>query len=261
MRMSKFIELMEKAGRQTNSPMGFAQAKDQSDVAPQLVLVAGVLPEDLQKRPGLAETNADAFLVGGLLEDSKLDSSTKSLSGRLWGARLPQFSASDVKGLMKMGCDYIVLESMDTEAAVLNEEDLGTVVALGGDLGDETIRSICELPVDAVLFSPAQRTQPMTIGHLASIQRVRGLTDKPLLVEAPLGLGQPDLEALRNLGISALIVDVPPANKITKVKAAIEGLPQPMPRRQSRDAQLPHLASAPEASRPIPEDDDEDEDF
>ena len=259
--MSKFIELIEKAGQQTNSPMGFAQARGQSGVAPQLILVARVLPKDLQKQPSLAETNADAFLVGGLLEDRKLDSSTKSLSGQLWGARLSQFGASEVKRLMKMGCDYIVLESMDTEAAVLNEEDLGTVITLGGDLGEEAIRSICELPVDAVLFSPAQRAQPMTIGHLASIQRVRGLTDKPLLVEAPLGLGEPDLKALRNLGISALIVDVPPATKITKVKASIEGLPPRMPPRESRDAQLPQLASAPEASRPSPEDQDEDEDF
>ena len=261
--MSKLIELMERAGQQAPKPLGFAPAAELRDLAPQVVLLARLLPGDLKKDKSLAGASVDAFLVGPQsAEDPLLETAARSLGERPWGVRLVEFGAAQVKQLMERGCDFIVFESMKTEAAVLNKEDLGTIVTLSHDLGEEVVRSVCELPVDAVLFSPAQRILPLTVESLAHIQRVRGLTDKPMMVEAPDGLGESDLEALRNLGIAAVIVDVPPVKRAEKVKKAIKSLPRRTQRRAEREALAPHIGPASEGGMPEPGDDeDDDEDF
>ena len=252
--MSRFIDLMEKAGQQAPSPMGFTRHSGGPDMAPQIVLAARLRADDLKKEPGLAEANAEAFLVAPSDEDTELSAVAESLGEQLWGVRLVQFSAAQANQLMEKGCDFIVFESMETEAAVLNKEDLGKIVTLGPDLGEEVIRSACELPVDGILFSPVRGT--LTVGSLVNIQRVRGITDKPFIVEAPEGLSQGDLEALRNLGVNGLIVDLTPLDKIEEVKGMIDSLPRRRPRRGHRDGVVPNVAAQTEGDLPGPDEED-----
>ena len=261
--MSKFIDALGTAWQSPPVRMGFGPAAGSQIAAPQIVLVGRVLPKDLEKDPGLADIKADALLVClGPSKNPLPNKAAQKLKKRLWGGRLAKFSTTQVKKLMERGCDFIVFESMETEAAVLNEEDLGTIVTLNHDLGEEVTRSICELPVDAVLFSPAQRILPLTVEGLAKIQLVRGLTDKPFIVEAPTGLGQGDLEAIRNLGITGLIVDVPPKSKFAEVGKAIDELPRRKTGPVQRDALLPHTAAGHGEDVPFPGDeDDEDDEF
>ena len=257
--MSNFTDMLERVGQQAQRPIGFAPASDAHGATSQIVLVARVLPEDLAKEPGLAEASADAFLVE--LDWAALDAVAEGLKDRLWGARVAEVSAAQVKQLIEKGCDFIVFESTETEAAVLNEEDLGTIVTLGSDLGEELVRSTCELPVDGALFGAAQRTLPLTVGSLVAIQRVRGLTDKPFVVEAPSGLGLGDLEALRNIGIAGVIVDIPPVDKIGELRGLIEKLPRRKTRPTGRDALLPPTVAEPSGDLGGPGEDDDDEDF
>ena len=263
--MSRFIEALSEVGQQSPASMGFGPASKSRSAPPQIMLVARVLTEDLEKDASLAEANVDAFLLGPpSAEGRQLDAAAKKIGKRPWGVRLDKFSAKQVSRLIKKGCDFIVFESMDTDAAVLNEEDLGTVVTLSHELGEEVIRSICELPVDAALFSPAQRTLPLTIDGLAKIQLVRGLTDKPFIVEAPEGLGQVDLEALRNQGIAAIIVDAPPLDRVAKVREAIDSLPPRKSGPSQRDALIPYAAAGQGSDVDIPDegdDEDYDDDF
>ena len=256
--MSRFIDLLEKAGQQAPPSLGFARASGGQGPAPQIILVARLLPKDLAKAPGLAKADVDAFLVA--LDGEKLGA-PKGLRERLWGGRLEEFSSAQVKQLTEKGCDFIVFESMDTEAAVLNEEDLGTIVTISSDLPEEVIRSTCELPVDAVLFSPSLRSLPLTVEQLVAIQRVRGLTDKHFIVEAPLGLGQADMEALRNLGVAGVIVDIPPLDKLSEVKGSIENLPRRKARPSQRDALIPEVGARSAESAPVPEEDGDEDDF
>ena len=252
--------MLEKAGREAPASIGFGQASGREDASTEVVLVARVLTEDLAKNPRLAEANVDAFLLAPKsARDSTLGPSAKALGGRIWGVRLAKFSGAQVRTLLKKGCDFIVFERTETEAEVLNEDAVGTVVTLGSELAEEAIRATTELPLDAALFSPAQRTLPLTIENLIDIQRVLGLMDKPFIVEAPLGLGQGDLEALRNLGIAGLIVDMDSVGKIAELRGKIDGLPRRRRRGGRRNAILPLVADGQAGDQPDPgEDDDED---
>ena len=147
--MSKFIELLEKVGETAPSPLGFAAATGRDTAAPQMVLAARVLAGDLADGPEIAGVDAAALLVE--TEYPLGDSVADALEDRLWGVRLTPspsaYTVEQVEALVERGCDFVVVESMDTEAAVLNDDDLGRVVTLDVNADEEVARAVADLPV------------------------------------------------------------------------------------------------------------------
>ena len=255
--MSKLVELLEKAGQQIPEPMGFGSAARRQKATPAIVLVARVLPEKLAKSPGLVEADADAFLVA---DDPAMTKVTATLKGLVWGVRSSEFTAAHAAELASGGCDYVVFESMKTEASLLTQhEELEAVVTVTGDHDEETVRALCDLPVGAALFGPGIRDLPMTVQTAKALQMVLGVLDKPLMAEAPEGMAQQDLKLLRDIGVAGLIVDLDTpddVDKLAKIKGDIETLPRPRPRRGGRDALIPQTGPV-GATESLDDDDDE----
>lgn len=223
--------------------MGFGHGPASGGGDSQIVLAARVLGDAIVKGPPLVDAAADAFLVAA--EEEDLDGVASALKERVWGVKSGRFDAGRGRRLAEMGCDFVVFESMDTEASLLNEEDLGVVVTLDAGMGEEAVRAISDLPVDAVLLRPALRDLPLTVGAAADVQKVLGLLEKPLVVEAPSGAAGPDLELLRNMGVAGVVVDLDNRKQLKRlagVKAGIQELPRPRSKRQERSALLPHQA-------------------
>lgn len=258
--MSKFIDALTKAGQKSPAPMGFGPASGRDEGNPQIVLAARLLVGKVAKSPRLTEARADAFLLAG----NPTDPVAKALKDRVWGVRAERWSADEGRGLIDGGCDFVVFESMDTEAGLLNEEDLGVVITVNPEMGEEAVRALSELPVDGILFSPALRELPLTVGTAAEIQKVLGLVDKPLIVEAPEGIGSGDIELLRNLGVAGLFVDLDDMDhmdRVAGIKADIQRLPKPKAGRRERNALVPSTAGQEEAHDHPVDDDDYDDDF
>ena len=264
--MSKFIDALNEAGQGPSAPMGFG-ASVASKGPPEIVLVARVMPDELAKTPRLRDAAADGFLVAAPEGKAALDAVSEALSGLTWGVRNELFRAGDAAVLPESGCDFIVFESMYTEAGVLNTEDFGVVptVDLEGarlsQMEDEDIRALSRLNVGAFLFGPSLRTLPLTIQAAIGIEKVLGLVHKPLVVEAPEGIDKADIEVLRDIGVSGLIVDLDSSadmDRIAKIRTDIETLPKPKPKSRGRDALLPAVESSLEPGEI--EDDDNDED-
>ena len=258
--MSKFIDALTTAGQKSPTPMGFGSASGRGEGNPQIVLAARVLVAKVAKNPRLAEAHADAFLLG----NNPTAPVAKALKDRVWGVRAERWSADEGKRLIDSGCDFVVFESMDTEAGLLNEEHLGVVVTVNPEMGEEAIRALSELPVDGILFSPALRELPLTVGTAVEIQKVLGLMEKPLIVEAPDGIGRSDIELLRNLGVGGLFVgldDMDHMDRVARIKADIQALPRPKPRRREHGALVPSSAGQGEVHDHSVDDDDDDDDF
>ena len=62
-KMSKFIDKLEKVGLQLPTPLGFGTASKREEQPPAIMLVGKVTPDELAKTPGLADAKVDAFLV------------------------------------------------------------------------------------------------------------------------------------------------------------------------------------------------------
>ena len=243
--MSKLIDMLEKAGRQLSGPMGFRPAAGRGAPASQIVLLAGVLPEALAKDRSIAEAEADAFLLDA--GPDVVEEAAKALGSRVWGLRSANLTAAGASKLAESDCDFVVFESLESEASALNVEDLGMVAALDGDVDEETVRSLGALPVDAALLRPSLRGLPLTVRAAAGIQKLARLVGKPAVVEAPDGIERQDIEALAVIGVAGLIVDVENAaglDRIAETKEAIARLPRRRPESSRRDALLPPIGDA-----------------
>ena len=256
--MSRFIDELCKVGQKSTTPMGFGSGTASTSDDSQMILAASVSNTLIVNNPTLANASTDVFLVSG--EGQDLDRIDSTLTGKIWGVRSCQFTATQGTQLAEKGCDFIVFESMLTEASLLNLNDLGIVATLSSEMSEETIRSISDLQIDAVLYSPPLRTLPMTIEVASNIQKVLSLLDKPIIVEAPEGAGSPELELLRNIGVASVLVGLrnkKQLSKLSKVKDDIRNLPKPRIKRVDRSAILRSEDASVESHDDDPHDDED----
>ena len=92
---------------------------------------------------------------------------------------------------------------------MLTLPDLGIVITVDHRSDEGMIRSLGELAINGLLFRPPIRESPLSFHTLANIQRVCGVIDRPLLLELPEGICGTDLEVLRSVETTGLIVEVP----------------------------------------------------
>ena len=261
--MSKLIDLLERVGEQTLAPMGFGTASQRGGGGPTIVLIGQLTAAAATKEPGLREAEVDAFLVS-LDSPGKrsLDNVSKSLSDRLWGARVGEIDAELTTQLRERGCDFIVFDADKTAGAVLNDEETGKIITIGPDLSEEVARAIHDLPIDGALFSSREELHPLTVQKLIDLQIVRGLVDKPFVMVAPPQLDSADLEAFRNAGIAGLALQMTSPEAIAETRQALDNLPRRRPGSRSRPSRafVPQVSFGPDLVEAGP-DDDEDDDF
>ena len=257
--MSKFIDMLEKAGTQPPTPMGFGLASPRNDSSRLIVVVGQASPEQLKKKGKLSEAQVDAILLSvDSWEGSSLERAGGALGDLLWGARAGGLDGERVEDLKSKGCDFVVFDADDTAAEVLNDEELGKVIAVDHDLTEERARAIQELPVDGVLLSPFKDLSPLTVQKLIGIQLVRGLIDKPFVMTLDSLLGHHELESLRNMGVAGLALDLSHGKAIGAMKEDIAGLPRRKPSAKGGDiVTLPGTGASEPHSQPDEEDDEE----
>ena len=241
--MSKLIDRLQRAGQFAPAPLGFGAASGRGEAAPSILLVGLAAQEELARSPGSATAPVDALLVSqGSGSSDSLSKLADAVEGRLWGARVSRANQDQVADLKEMGCDFIVFDADDTSAAVLGDEDLGKLLAIGPDLSEDLARAIHELPIDGVLFSPQDDLLPLTVKKMIDIQVVRTLVDKSFVMVSPGGLGRPELETLRDAGIEGLAVDLSDSQAVTDMKEAIAQLKRPRPKARTSLAMVPRAS-------------------
>ena len=256
--MSKLIDSLEKVGQYAPSSMGFGAISRSDRSVPEIVLIGQVAGDQLINDRSLLEAEVDGVLV--VLESwtkRSLDRIRSALKGRTWGARADSIDESHAKDLKDRGCDFIVFKADDTSAAVLNDDELGKIIAIDSKLSGREARAIQELSIDGVLLEPGDDLIPLTVRKLLNIQQGRGRIDKPLLVGTSSELGAADLEVFRNAGIQGLVVDLASPDAIARTRDAISGLPRRRSRTRSSDAAVPRVAAGFGAA--VPGDDEDDD--
>ena len=241
--MSKFIERLDKVGQETSAPLGFGTASRRDASSSNMMLVGTISSDGLSKNRGASEVEVDAIVVSlDSPEGKSIDGVVDSLKDRLWGVRVGAINEEQAAQLKEKGCDFVVFEIGETAAAVLNDEDLGKLVAVAPDLSEDLAHAIHELSIDGVLFSPEGDLLPLTIRKMVDIQMVRGLIGRHFLMAAPSNLGSSDLEVLRNAGIGGLVIDLSSTEDVSKTKEAIANLPRHKQKPRGRDAVVPQTS-------------------
>ena len=261
--MSKFVDALSKTGEDSVAPLGFGPASGRGKSSASIVLAGQVTPRQLVDKPALGEAKVDALLVSlEAWDEAALDSIKGQLDERLWGVRLEAARLDQVRLLKKKGCDFVLFDATQTEASVLEEEDIGKIIAVASDLDEDVARAVNELPIDAVMLVTDPDLLPLTVSKLIGIEQVRGMVASPFVMAVPEGLSAKDMEILRNVGISALVVATSSLKEIGRTKESIDGLPPPKGRATRARAAVPSVGPEPSGGQPAPgEDDDEDDEF
>lgn len=227
--MSHLIELLDRVREHTPRPAGFGGGGRSLD---DFALIAQTGPQALADDQALAAACADAFLLRiGSVDHPALHDAAAALKDRIWGVRLPLLTLEQTTTLVELGCDYVIFDAAGTEAALLTMRDLGIFITVDHRSDEGMIRALGELAINGLLFQPAIHESPLSFHTLANIQRVCGVVDRPLLIELPDGVCGSDLEVLRSVETTGVIVDVPPADRPAEVRRCMVELP---PRSESR---------------------------
>jgi hypothetical protein len=240
--MSKFIDKLKLISQSGSPPMGFRVAAAPPP-KPRMLLVAALAEPNIE---GLTDyvSGADA----GLVPIPKLSSGAKAvnkisraISAIPWGGWLKDVSGTAVKPLVEAGGDFVVFP-WDTPLATLQDSKIGKILEVGASLDKGLLKTIDDLPLDAVLASEPEKASLLTWRHLMLSQRCAELVTKPLLASVPASVGSNELQALWAAGVVAVVVDTPPQGRIAELRQIIDKLTFPPPSKRKKGALLPRLA-------------------
>ncbi len=245
--MSRFIDKLRQASEGGPQPMGFRAGQPVSP-QPKMLLVASLTQVEVDS---LADYVAGAD--AGLLSISNLGSGAESLkkvsqavSDIPWGGWLRGISGKEMKQIKKVDCDFVVFPA-ETSLVIPKNGEMGKILEIETSLSEGLLRTIDELPVDAVLIAGEQKEGYfLTWQHLMLFWRFAGAVAKPLLVAVPSGVTADELQLLWEGGVSGVVVKVG-VGGLKKVRQAIDKLTSPPQggRRKAR-ALLPHISAGTE---------------
>ena len=89
---------------------------------------------------------------------------------------------------------------------------MGRVVGIPMNMEDSLVRTVNELPVDAVIIN-SPGTAPLTWGDLMRFRCLGDWINKPLLVVVPAPLTAGEIKGLWDAGIDALVVSLTAENQ------------------------------------------------
>ena len=226
--MSKFIETLENVGETVSAPLGFgAVYKREKPV--QMLLVGVLTLEQLQKQVSTSLAPVHAFLILMDSEEQQIPQSLKDSLGSIpWGIMVNANSvASGMVYGKEAGCEFLVFDAKSTPARVLQDDDIGKVLELEGDIDENKARAIEDLPVDAVVYLAPDDLFPLTVGSLLRLHAVRGLLGKPFILHIGQCPNTYDLISFRDASINGLLVDINElkTERLKELRKAIDELP------------------------------------
>lgn len=259
--MSQFITKLNQLTQASPQPIGFG-ARQTASLKPKLQLVASLSQENVEQLVDYV-AGADA----GLLRFTKPNSAVKAqqkiaqaLSDIPCGWWLPEGGQREIKQMVKAGADFVVFPR-NTPLTLLENEEIGKILAVEASLTEGWLRAANELPIDAVLITSEQPEEFLTWQHLLLFQRFADLLTKPLLVFVPADLTARELETLWATGVDGVVTEVtaePPQNRLKELRQIIDNLTFPLPRRREKaEPLLPRLGG--ETSSPTTEEEEEEE--
>ena len=260
--MGELLDKLERASRGTVQPIGFGSVRREK-VAPLLLLGAVEAGNDAQAKL-VAAAELDGAIVLGTkgAKATDVDKSVKALKGVTFGVWAEEATPNSPDG-----SDFQVFSSEMTPAGALSGDERTTLMQISPELDDSLLRTIEYLPVDGFLVSLID-VDLLTVRQLMRLGRVRGVTSRWLLAYLSALPTKEELEQLRDVGVSGIVVDLAgqTAASLKGCRQVLLELPHEAPdRKKSRGtATLPSLGApgpAPSGPGPGPEPDPDDDDW
>ncbi len=199
--MNKFIDKLNKLTRVESTSIGFR--RDQAPSASRKMQLVSLVSKGEADSSG-----SDAVLLDMQNEGIKPEFISGLPENTLWGAWMKGARQKELKQLKDAGCDFIVFSAESTPLEIIEDRDISKVLEIDTSINDPVLRSIVELPVDAVLVTVSQgKGSSLTWLDLMILQRFGGIPKKPLLARIPGKVSVAELEALWEAGVMAVVTE------------------------------------------------------
>jgi hypothetical protein len=247
--MSKFIDRLKQVSQTPTASIGFRPKKAES-TRPKIQLVASLHEYSQSLVSKFAA--ADAIVV----------TETKSFSDdTLWGIRLGKGVLEEVDKAIETGADFAILPS--SGIVLPSDRKIGKILQISASVTDVLLRTINDLPVDAVLVTDDSEGGVINWQKLMLCKRFAGMLTKPVLVPIPLAVTAAELQLIWEMGVNGVTVDIKSisdANSLDTLRQLIDGLQYPSPKKREKlTPVLPQTVAKTEKPEEPDEDDDDDD--
>lgn len=234
--MSRLIEKLTNARKMEARSLGFAVNKPAAEKN-RMQLVAGIAAGNPDK-VSTALNSVDAALIevekgGDLKAVKKLCQAKDGLPAGGW---LKVENNEILQDLSEVSCDFTVFPAA-SPVAITENEKVGRVMELDATIGEGLLRTVNDLPLDAVLVSGKGKENRLTLDRLMFIRRLAYIISKPILVSIPDTLSASELQSLWDMGVSGVFVEAvteESAEKLGALRQAIEKLTPPSARKKEK---------------------------
>jgi hypothetical protein len=256
--MSFFIEKLTRLRQTDTRPMGFAVSQTPS-VKRRMLLIASLKAASLDKISG-SVNQVDAILteIGNSDDAVDIEKACKIKEEIPNGVWLKVSDMDVIKKVTDATCDFIVFPA--TAPLISTQKDeLGKILELDLSWSEGLIRTIDNLPIDAILMPVQNNAEHLTFDRLMLVQRLVYLVNKPILASISDNLSEAELQALWDTGVLGVVVEIIDENseaRLTDLRKAIDNLKPSASLKKSKISPLVPCFQ-PEASQPSEEEQDE----
>ena len=222
--MGKLIDTLNRSGQDSGPKLGFGARR--LDKAPSFMIVAQLAKLDKISAAAAVKNGASAIMGPASARKKGTGDAAKALG-------LDDGVACGSAGLAS-SADFSIVDPSQPLEDSLSNQDTDLVLSISPEASDEMIRALEALPIDAIVLEAP--TPPESIEDLVPYYRVARSTSKPILARAPLDVTEAHLIALRDAGVSGLLVEVG-ANQydaLRSLNGRIRDLPAPKRRTKQR---------------------------
>ena len=252
--MSKLSDLIRRTARRESGSIGFHPASRPTR-NPSLLVAATVRSAGPSAVTDASGAGADIVLIAADAGSERLAAAGLAADGTAVGLWQNETNAGTSESARAAGIDFLVFAAESTPAHVLLDDKMAFVLSLEEGLSDTELRAIESLPIEALMVGYWEGA--LTVRRQLELRRLSGLSRKPLILSVQPEVTGPELEALRDSGVVALILDGPAVDPaaIRTMKERIAALP---PRRRRREERAEVSIPAPAAASHDHDEDDDD---
>ncbi|MSQ26454.1 MAG: hypothetical protein EXR49_09395 [Dehalococcoidia bacterium] len=248
--MGILLEKIARTGKAAAPRLGFGMPQSERRAA--MLLIAVTAAAEPAAAAAAVASGADAILV----KQAPAKPSRSRLADQLkLAAGTPCGAHANANGSDPSTCDFAILELADSIAILQSTDGLDRILRLPADISSATLRTLEALPADA--YALAAPGEPLSIERLLPFYRVSAATRKPLLTWVSSTATRDTLIALRDAGVSGVLVEGTP-----KQLAALHQLLLDLPTRKPRgEGSRPSVKlGLPPYNEPAPAADDDGDD-
>jgi hypothetical protein len=257
--MSKLIEGLSKLSQTSPPPMGF-RTSQQKKAGPTILVIGRMAIKSIVPL-GKVDSGADAVLFytdKSTLKPEDIQKAVKPLGNIPWGVYLEE-SGSETRALIEAGCDFMVSSPTSRIPDLPQDEKVGKILQVESSMDDGLLRTVNDLPTDAVLITDAlEEKGTLSLHQLMIYEHLSAFITKPIIVPVAASITEAELKALQEAEIDGVMaeMDIAKGEDLKGLRTNASKLPpRSAKKRRKREVLLPRASG--ESPNVTPPDEEE----